>query len=136
MSDRKRNHEKKEKHAEMEELDMGYKEMPIQNKPNQSQMQNICPMMYQCPMAYQCPMMVQPGAQMHMPYTQGAGMRNEDWFEEWDEFSEDSSFEFDSDDFFSPEKYYQKQYEKHHEKHHKDHQYPFFWPPYFPSYRK
>jgi hypothetical protein len=86
-------------------------------------------------MAYQCPMMGQSNIQMQMPYMQEENMRDKDWFEEWDEFSDDSSFEFDSDDFYSPEKYYQKQYEKH-EKHHKNHQYPFFWPPYFPNYKR
>lgn len=126
MSDRKHNHEKKEKHVEMDEMDKEYMEIPIQNKQNQGQMQHNCPMMYQCPMVHQCPMMPQPS--MQMPYMQGEDMRVKDWFEEWDEFSEDSSLEFDSDAFYSPEKYY--------EKHHKDHQYPYFWPPYFPSYKK
>lgn len=134
MSDRKRNHEKKEKQVEMEEVDKEYMEMPIQDTQNHGQMQHNCPMMYQCPMAHQCPMMPQPN--MQMPYMQGEDMRNHNWFEEWDEFSEDSSFEFDSDDFYSPEKYYKKLHEKHHDKHNKSHQYPYFWPPYFPNYKK
>lgn len=130
MSDRKRNHEKKEKHVEVEELDKEYMEIPIQNKHNQGQMQHNCPMMYQCPMVHQCPMMPQPS--MQMPGRQGGDLRVKDWFEEWDEewdeFSEDSSLEFDDHDFYSPEKYY--------EKHNKHNQYPYFWPPYFPNYKK
>jgi hypothetical protein len=55
-------------------------------------------------------------------------MRVKDWFDDWDEFSEDSSFEYDSDDFKHPEKYYKKYYKKY--------QYPFFWPPFFQNYRK
>ena len=130
MSDKKRNHEKKEKNVEMEELnkvkmDEEYMEMPSHDMQNQGPQHN-CPMMYQCPMVHQCPMM--PQANLYMPSMQGEDLRIKDWFEEWDESSEDSSFEFDSDAFYSPEKYY--------EKHHNHHQHPYFWPPYFPNYRK
>jgi hypothetical protein len=145
MSDRKRDNEKKEKHIEMEEMDKQYMEMPMQDMHKNVHKQQMCPMMHQCPMVHQCPMMS--GQMMHqmpmpmhmmggymmqqpkmqMPYMQGEDMRIKDWFDEWDEFSEDSSFDFDSDDFNLPEKYYKKFYKNHH--------HPFFWPPYFP-YRK
>jgi hypothetical protein len=130
MSDKKRNREKKEKYVEAEEMDKKYMEMPMQNNQNQGQMQHNCPMMYQCPMVHHCPMMPQPNMQMpniQMPTMQSEDMRDKDWFEDWDESSDDSSFEFDSDDFYSPEKYYENN---------KKHQYPYFWPPYFPGHHK
>ena len=136
MSDKKHDHEKKEKYVEMEEVDKEYVEMPVQNKPNYAHMQHGCPMMHQCPMAHQCPVMGGQRMQqpmwnqptMQMPNMQGEDMRIKDWFDEWDEFSEDSSFDFDSEDFYLPEKYYKKHFKKH--------QYPYFWPPYFPYHKK
>jgi hypothetical protein len=143
MSDRKRDNEKKEKHIEMEEMDKQHMEMPMQDMHKNVQMHQMCPMMHQCPMVHQCPMMhgqmmnqmpmpmmggyMMQQPKMQMPYMQGEDMRIKDWFDEWDEFSEDSSFDFDSDDFNLPEKYYKKYYKKHH--------HPFFWPPYFPYHK-
>jgi hypothetical protein len=149
MSDRKRDHEKKEKHVEVEEMDKDYMEMPAQNKHHYGPKQNGCPMMHQCPMAHQCPMMggsmmhqmpmpmmggpmmqqpMWPQPHMQMPNMQREDMRIKDWFDEWDEFSEDSSFDFDSDDFYLPEKYYKKHFKKN--------PYPYFWPPFFPYHKK
>lgn len=143
MSDRKRDNEKKEKHVEMEETDKHYMEMPMQDMYKNVHSQHMCPMMHQCPMAHQCPMMsgqmmqqmpmpmmggyMMQQPNMQLPHMQKEDMRIKNWFDEWDEFSEDSSFEFDSDDFDFPEKYYKK--------HHKKHQYPFFWPPFFPYHK-
>ncbi|MGB7605214.1 MAG: hypothetical protein WBL93_07025 [Lutisporaceae bacterium] len=130
MSDKKRDNDKKEKFNDMEEMhQMGMRE-------HQHHMQHMCPMLHQCPMSLQCPMaggqMMQqmpmmPMQQMPMQNMPGAGMRIKDWFDEWDEFSEDSSFEFDSDDFEYPEKYYKKL--------HKKHKYPYYGPPFFPFYK-
>ena len=140
MSDKNRDNDKKEKLNNMEERhQMGIYE-------NQQHMRQMCPMKYQCPMSFQCPMaggqmmhqmpimpmqqmpmQQMPMQQMPMQNMPGAGMRIKDWFDEWDEFSEDSSFEFDSDDFEYPEKYYKKL--------HKKHKYPFYGPPFFPFYK-
>jgi hypothetical protein len=54
-------------------------------------------------------------------------MRIKDWYDEWDEFSEDSDFEFESEDHDHPEHYYYK--------HHKHNKYPYFWPPFFPFHK-
>lgn len=122
MSDKKRNNDKKEKFNDMDLMGMNER---------QQHMQHVCPMMHQCPMSLQCPMaggqMMQQMPMMPMQQMPGAGMRIKDWFDEWDEFSEDSSFEFDSDDFEYPEKYYKKL--------HKKHKYPYYGPPFFPFYK-
>jgi hypothetical protein len=149
MSDKKRDHDKKVKQAEMEEMDHQYMEMPMQPMYNLSPGNQMCPMMYQCPMMHQCPMMggqmnqqtpmpMMGGQMMHQPMwpqpmmqmqqMADQSMRVKDWYDDWDEFSEDSSFEFDSDDYKHPEKYYKKYYKKH--------GYPYFWPPFFPNFRK
>lgn len=150
MSDKKRDREKKGKQAELEEMDKDCNmEMPMHYMHNQGHKQQMCPMMFQCPMMHQCPMMggpmmeqepmpvmggymmqqpMWPQPMMQMQQMKGEEMRVKDWFDEWDEFSEDSSFEFDSDDFKHPEKYYKK--------YNKKYQYPYFWPPFFPNYKK
>lgn len=97
---------------------MPMQQMPMQHMPMQQMPMQQMPMQ-QMPMQ-QMPMM----PMQNMP---GAGMRIKDWFDEWDEFSEDSSFEFDSDDFDYPEKYYMKL--------HKKHKYPFYGPPILPFYK-
>lgn len=98
---------------------------------NMEEMHQMCPMMYQCPMSHKCPMagrqMMQQMPMMPMQNIPSAGMRIKDWVDEWDEFSEDSSFEFDSDDFEFPEKYYKKL--------HKKYKYPFYGPMFFPFYK-
>lgn len=103
--------DKKEKSKDMEEM----------------QQYHMCPMLYQCPMSFKCPMFVGHMPIMPMQNMPDAGMKVKDWHDNWDEYSEDSSFEFDSDDFLYPEKYYNKL--------HKKHRYPYCKPASFPFYK-
>lgn len=119
MSGKKKDCEKKEKDVDQEEM---YK-MPHEQMYHHSSKQQMCPMMHQCPMMIQCPM---PMMKMPMQPAMGRNMNYSDWFDDWDESSEDSFYS--SDEKYSPEEYYKHD--------HKKHQYPYFWPPYFPFYKK
>lgn len=131
MSDKRHNSEKKQKKLEAEEINQEYMDMPMPHMLQYGQMQHVCPMMYQCPMMQQCPMMGNPSMQMpYMPPMQMpmAEMNKKEWFEEWEDCSEDSSSEYDSDDEYLPEKYYKDYY--------KNNKQMFFYPPFNPYQKR
>ena len=128
MSDKRHGNEKKEKKY-AEEMEQQYMDMPMPNMFQFGQMQHVCPMMHQCPMMQQCPvtanqfmqMPYMPPMPMHAPQ---AAMKSKEWFEDWEDCSEDNSAEYDSDDEYLPEKYYMDYYKKNKQM--------FFYPPFNP----
>lgn len=136
MSDKRHNSEKKQKKLEAEEINQESMDMPMPHMLQYGQMQHVCPMLHQCPMMQQCPMMNNQNMQMpYMPMMQMptmqmpmAEMNKKQWFEEWEDCSEDSSSEYDSDDEYLPEKYYKDYY--------KNNKQMFFYPPFNPYQKR
>jgi hypothetical protein len=117
MSDKRRGNEKKEKKQDPEEMGPQYLDMPMPNMVQSGQLQHRCPMLYQCPVMQQCPRAGNPFMQMpYMPLmpidAPPAAMKPGEWFEDWEDRSEDKGWEYDSEDGYSPQRYHMDYYKK------------------------